>query len=247
MTDRNLTAMYDTQGAAESARDHLVGIGLAHDAISIHGTDSGAPTPADTAGEEQGFWASLANLFMPDEDRHTYAEGLRRGSYMLSARVPDGLEEAAAHVLEGSEPIDLDERSSSWRQDGWAGYDGGASSYAGAPAAAAYSEGAGLAEADPASAPLGASVSPRQEQVHGESEGKAFAFVDNDNGDEVAKEQLRLAKREIGRGSVRVRSYVSERPVEQPVEDDRAPRKPTGTGTVVEGSVVDPDLAGTNR
>ena len=33
---------------------------------------------------------------MPDEDRHTYAEGLKRGGYLLSARVPDGLQDAAA-------------------------------------------------------------------------------------------------------------------------------------------------------
>ena len=139
---------------------------------------------------------------------------------------------------------------------------------------------------------------------------------------QVAEEELQVGKRDVGRGSVRVRSYVTERPVEEQVElrqervtierrpvdravapgdaaftertieavergeeavvsktarvteeiglrtdveqetetvrdtlrkqeveieDDRAPRKPTGTGTVVENSVVDPDLAGTSR
>ena len=29
MTDRTLTAMYDTRGAAETARDQLIGIGVA--------------------------------------------------------------------------------------------------------------------------------------------------------------------------------------------------------------------------
>ena len=42
-----------------------------------------------------------------------------------------------------------------------------------------------------------------------------------------------------------VRDTLRKQEVE--VEDDRAPRKPTGTGTVVENSVVDPDLAGTSR
>ena len=42
-----------------------------------------------------------------------------------------------------------------------------------------------------------------------------------------------------------VRDTVRKQEVE--VEDDRRPRKPTGTGTVVEDSVVDPDLAGTSR
>ena len=239
MTDRNLTAMYDTRGAAESARDQLLGLGLAHDAISIHGADAGATRPADTAPEGQGFWASLASFFMPDEDRHTYAEGLRRGGYMLSARVPDGLEEAAMHVLEVSEPIDLDERSSSWRQDGWPGYDGGTSPSTVAPATATDRQGAGLAETDPA---FVSGATPD----HEESEGKAFAFVEND--DAQAAEQARVGKRVIGHGSVRVRSYVSEQPAHEQVdEDDPASRKPTGTGTVAEGTVVDPELAGTSR
>jgi uncharacterized protein (TIGR02271 family) len=322
MTDQTLTAMYDTRGAAERARDQLVGIGVARDAISIHGTDG------STATEGQGFWASLADLFMPNEDRHTYTEGLKRGSYLLSALVPDDLEAAAADILEASEPIDLDERTASWRQSGWTGYAAEAPFDAGAPAAAAYGEGAGLAEADTASAPgitatgttrRGYAGSPSQPAR--ESRGTASDLVRKDVV-QVAEEQLQVGKRDAGRGSVRVRSYVTERPVEEQVElrqervtierrpvdrtvapgdaafeertieavergeeavvsktarvteeiglrkdvehetetvrdtlrkqeveveDDRAPRKPTGTGTVVEGSVVDPDLAGTSR
>ena len=276
MTNRNLTAMYDTRGAAEIARDELIGAGVAPEAISIHGTEEGAAaSDNETAG--QGFWASLANLFMPDEDRYTYTEGLKRGSFMLSALVPEDLEDAAADILEASEPVDLDERSASWRQEGWTGYGAGSPSYAGAPATAAYSEGAGLAEADPAFAPVATPVTARQEhpqdgsQPVGPSEGKAFAFVDNDEvqgptagNDEVqrptagkafafvdndvvqaAEEELPGGKRDVSRGSVRVRRYPTEHPLHEHGEESA--RKPTGTGTVVEGSVVDPDLAGTNR
>ena len=76
MTERTLTAMYDTRGAAETARDELVGLGIAPDAITIRGTeaDRATPRPLD---EDKGFWASLADFFVPDEDRHTYAEGVR--------------------------------------------------------------------------------------------------------------------------------------------------------------------------
>ena len=149
MTDRTLTAMYDTRGVAETARDQLVGIGVAREAISIHGTD-GDPDTA-TATESQGFWASLADLFMPDEDRHTYSEGLNRGGYLLSASVPEEIADIAAEVLESSDPIDLDQRSESWRQDGWPGYQTSELSDADAPVRAAYGEGAGLAEVGTAS------------------------------------------------------------------------------------------------
>ena len=222
MTERTLTAMYDTRDLAESARDQLVGIGVARDAITIHGGEAGTGTPATAASEDKGFWASLADFFMPDEDRHTYTEGLKRGGYLLSARVPDALAEAAEDILESSEPIDLDERSASWRENGWAGYEAGTPSYAGAPATAAYSEGAGLAEADPAFAPV-EPVSTARQQYPGEGSQPATSpdrshNLANDDVVQVAEEELRVGKRDVGRGSVRVRSYVTERPVEEQVE-----------------------------
>ena len=119
MTERTLTAMYDTRGAAETARDGLGALGIPADAISIRGSDGDAG--AGSAGEDRGFWASLSDLFMPDEDRRTYAEGLSRGSYLLTARVPESTAEQALDVLERSDPIDIDERAASWREGGWTG------------------------------------------------------------------------------------------------------------------------------
>ena len=39
MTERTLTAMYDTRGAAETARDGLAALGIPADAIAIRGTE----------------------------------------------------------------------------------------------------------------------------------------------------------------------------------------------------------------
>ena len=41
MNERTMTAMFDTRGAAESARDALVELGVGVDDIAIHGTESG--------------------------------------------------------------------------------------------------------------------------------------------------------------------------------------------------------------
>lgn len=318
---RTLTSMYDTRDLAESARDQLAGIGVTRDAITIHGAEAGTAGSTAAVNEDKGFWASLADFFMPDEDRHTYSEGLRRGGYLLSARVPDELEEAAADILEGSSSIDLDERSASWRQEGWTGYDATTSSGIGAPAAAAYGEGAGLDEVRGGTLATGTATPARPASPVAAHADRTTDLADGDVV-QAAEEELQVGKREVGRGSVRVRSYVTERPVEEQVdlrqervtierrpvdrevapgdatfaertieavergeeavvskvarvteeiglrkdvehetetvrdtvrkqevevEDDRAPRKATGTGTVVEGSVVDPDLAGTSR
>src|SRR4051812_11702992 len=137
MAERTLTAMYDTRGAAEAARDRLVALGVPSGDVTIHGTDAGATaTAAPAAEEDKGFLDSLADLFAPEEDRHTYAEGLRRGGHLLSARVPDGLEDRAIDLLEGSGAVDVDERTEGWRQGGWTGHQAGAGGSA-APAGGA--------------------------------------------------------------------------------------------------------------
>src|SRR4051794_12277335 len=123
MAERTLTAMYDTRGAAEAARDQLVALGIPSAGVTIRGTDAGTTaSSAPAADEDKGFWAGLADLFAPEEDRYTYAEGLRRGGHLLSARVPDGMQDRAGDVLEQSGAVDVDQRAESWRQSGWARY-----------------------------------------------------------------------------------------------------------------------------
>ena len=260
-------------------------------------------TTTETTDEGPGFWASL---FMPDDDRQIYAEGVQRGGYLLTVRVQDDLTEAVLDVLESSGAMDMDAEAETWRQGGWTGSDARDTAVADVvPGAAAATT--GMAGTAAASRP-----EPRADA----------RSLGSDEVIQAAEEQLVVGKREVGRGSVRVRSYVTERPVEEQVElrqervtierrpvdrelapgdaafqertieavergeeavvsktarvteeigirkdveretetvrdtvrkqeieveDDRGPRKPTGTCTVVEDSLVDPDLAGTSR
>ena len=70
--------------------------------------------------------------------------------------------------------------------------------------------------------------------------------------EKYAKPNLRSARglerrlrKDVEHATETVRDTVRKQEVE--VEDDRGSRKPTGTGTVAEDRVVDPDLAGTSR
>jgi stress response protein YsnF len=204
MAQRSLTAIYDTRGAAETARDDLIALGIPSHEIIIRGTEEGAASA--TTAEDRGFWASLSDLFVPDEDRRTYAEGVRRGGWLLNARVPDGLEDQALEALERANPVDLDERAASWRESGWTGYEAGMGA---APAGTPYLAEGGTATRE-----------ERRSDFAGEGLGAARATT-NEAGEQVipvTEEELRVGKREVGRGSVRVRSYVVERPVEEEVE-----------------------------
>jgi uncharacterized protein (TIGR02271 family) len=195
MTERTITAMYDSRSQAEAARDQLVGIGVPSADVSLRGTGGGASSGGTTTTDDnRSFWDDLKDLFVPDEDRHTYAEGMRRGGCLLTANVPAGLEDQAVDVLERSGAVDLDTRASEWRESGWQGYEGVAPTARGA----GYDTGAVASTG----------TSARETTTTGRDEGVVQA----------AEEELRVGKREVGRGGVRVRSYVTERPVEEQVD-----------------------------
>ncbi len=155
MANRTITAFYDSRSDAEAARDALVSAGVPASGISLRGAESGSATTSPTttatsSSQDRGFWGSQSDLFMPDEDRHTYAEGMSRGGVLLTASVPAGLEDEAVDVLERSGAVDIDERSASWRESGWTGQasDYGAAAGTGASATAAPAAGATAVLAD---------------------------------------------------------------------------------------------------
>jgi uncharacterized protein (TIGR02271 family) len=227
MTQRTVTAMYDTSGAAEAARDRLVGIGVPSADITIRGTGASTGTTTTAGDDTRSFWEELKSLFVPDEDRHTYAEGLRRGGYLLTAQVPAGLEDQVYDELEASGAVDLDTRTSEWQASGWRGYGtedagGTASRESGIAATGA---GAGYASGTTATTGTDTAFAASDERATAAGSGAALAGgtgahagTEGEETIQAAEEQLHVGKREVGRGSVRVRSYVTERPVEEQVE-----------------------------
>jgi len=225
MAERTLTAMYDDRSAAEAARDRLVALGVPSGGITVRGTGAGTTTTPAPAEEDKGFWASLADLFAPEEDRHAYAEGLRRGGHLLSARVPEGLEDRAIDLLETSGAVDVDERAEGWRQGGWTGHRAGAAGVSGSAATAGVTSTARAGGAagtagygsSTGTAATGTVAAGGAATVLGLAGTSATRDVAEGGVVERAEEQLRVGKREVGRGTVRVRSYVVERPVEEQV------------------------------
>src|SRR5687767_9457291 len=133
---RILTAMFDSREDANKAIERLVDLGIPRNNCRLvegettsqsSSTSSGASYAqgggASAPGETKGFWDSLADLFMPDEDRYTYAEGLRRGGYLLTVNVTDAQYDDALDILDDEGTINIDEREQTWRQEGWTGWD----------------------------------------------------------------------------------------------------------------------------
>lgn len=84
----------------------------------------GYETGGDTAaGDDRGFWSKLEDWLFPEDDRTVYAEGLRRGGFLISASVDDVTYITAHDILDDEGSINIDERADTGRTEGWSGRD----------------------------------------------------------------------------------------------------------------------------
>ena len=211
MTTRTITAIYDSESDARAARAQLVNKGLDDDDVRIVSQNLTSSTASgDPITEDKGVWESIKDFFVGDDDRPTYSEGLRRGGYLLTAHVEDEQSDEAIALLEQTNAVDLDERAEQWRAEGWSGED---SAYIGRERTS-YSDAVATDQRD--------DIGTRDEQAI-----------------PVVEERLRVGKREIDRGGVRVRSYVVEEPVHEEVSlrDERVEieRRPASGRAAVRG------------
>lgn len=228
---RIITGLFDSRAESERLVEALVQeYGIDRDCVQVHAAGTGnvsAGTMEQRSEEHHGFLASLRDLFLPDLDRATYAEGIRRGGIMVVAQAPDEKMDQVMDAFERNGAIDLDAREAEWRKEGWAGemprYEthggdavlgtGGttgtttgatttAADMAGTGSTRAAADLAGTDTGTPPPAGYGATTPARA----GESESIP-----------IVEERLRVGKRQAEHGRIRVRSYVVETPVQEQV------------------------------
>lgn len=112
-----LTAFFDSRSEAESAIAKLTAAGIA-DVRLMPGNEADGEG-AHAAANGSSFWSLLEDWLFPDEDRDVYAEGLRRGGFLVSASVDESSHDTAHGILDDEGSIDLDERADLWRKEGW--------------------------------------------------------------------------------------------------------------------------------
>ncbi len=111
-----MTAFFDSRSNAETAIDKLKAAGVT-DVRLMPGYEADGERPATAEGPS--FWSRLGDWFFPDEDRDVYAEGLRRGGFLVSLSVDSATYNIAHDILADEGAIDLDERADTWRTEGW--------------------------------------------------------------------------------------------------------------------------------
>lgn len=205
-SSRTLTAFFRDRSDADRAVSRLVDAGIGRDNVRmVAGKEPG--TAAVDTREQGGFWDSLADFFFPDEDRGVYAEGLRRGGYLVSVSGIDQTQhDRALDILDDEGTIDVDEWADSWRAEGWTG------------------ETSRSAGSMPTSTGMTGLTGHAAGSVGTETSGSAFSRTESqasaDADDDVipvVEERLMVGKRDVNAGRVRVRSYVVETPVSETV------------------------------
>ncbi len=85
-------------------------------------TLAGAGAGAVAGGVTGGLIGALVDMGVPEETAQYYAEGLRRGSHLVTINVEDYLVDQAVNIMNRHNPVDMNERVNDWRQTGWTGY-----------------------------------------------------------------------------------------------------------------------------
>ena len=118
---RTITAFFDTKTAAQQAVSDIEASGVSrHEVKMVNGVDTTGGTTSSTGHES--FLQSLKDLFLPEEDRYSYEEGLRRGGYLVSIRTEHGNADRVLDILDRDGAVDMDGREATWRGQGWKGY-----------------------------------------------------------------------------------------------------------------------------
>jgi hypothetical protein len=107
----------------------IPGVGPVVAAGWLISTAVGAAAGAAVGGATGGIIGSLTNAGVPEADAHVYAEGVRRGGTLVTARVDDALAPDAQAVLQRQKSVDLNTRGRLYRDEGWSRFDPAAPAY----------------------------------------------------------------------------------------------------------------------
>ena len=200
MSSTTLVGIFDDEQSAQKARQRLQQSGVPDQSIRISSSGSQSGAASSTAAssglprEEEGaisrFFSDLFGLNDAPDARH-YSEAVRRGHVVLTVQVADeSRADAISEVLEDCGAVDVDEQAQAWQA---AGHE---------PMAQART-----------------SLGDDRAGMAATSGGRASSDLRDDTGEKlkVVEEELKVGKRKVEQGGVRVRRYVTEQAVEEQV------------------------------
>ena len=107
----------------------IPGVGPVVAAGWLAATAVGAIAGAAVGGAAGGIIGAMTESGVPERDAHTYAEGVRRGGTLVTARVDDPLVGEADRILGRSTAVDIAARRRDYEAGGWTGFNPAAGAY----------------------------------------------------------------------------------------------------------------------
>ena len=107
----------------------IPGVGPVVAAGWLVATAAGAATGAVVGGAAGGLVGSLTGAGVPAHDAQFFAEGVRRGGTLVTARVDDARASAAREILQRYKSVDPAVRGAAYRASGWSSFDENAPAY----------------------------------------------------------------------------------------------------------------------
>ena len=210
-----LVAVFDNRTDAQNARDALLSSGFSHEDVRLSGSGSGTGagtstgTTADTDADS-GFGSGIRNffsdLFGGSDDRVNRYEGALSSGKNVVTLTADSLDEVerAADIIEGFGPIDIDEHASG--------------PGAAVPGAMLSGSQSGMSSASMSAQSAHSDTSRQQGSPSGSSlQRDTSTPMSGSQSIPVVEEQLKVGKREVQRGGVRIFSRVVETPVNETI------------------------------
>ncbi|KQY21673.1 general stress protein [Rhizobium sp. Root483D2] len=107
----------------------IPGVGPVVAAGWLAATAAGAVAGAVVGGAAGGIVGALTESGVDERDAHVYAEGVRRGGTLVTAKVDDARATEAEAILKRSNWVDLSARRTAYEGQGWTAFDDSANPY----------------------------------------------------------------------------------------------------------------------
>ncbi|RJF97185.1 YsnF/AvaK domain-containing protein [Noviherbaspirillum saxi] len=218
--ENTIVGVYDSYAQAQNALNELLGSGFSRSDVQLSpdAESSAGISDVSTAGSGgSGIGNFFRSLFGMDEHREhgdIYSEAVRRGSCVLTVNAAsDEQRDRAMEIMNRFDPVDIDERSSHWRSQGWSGYDESAPMYTDSEIEkdrALYGQSRTAATGSATTPTTSAMGSTDTQDLRNAETGTTRI--------PVVEEALQVGKREVQRGGVRLYQRVSETPVNESVQ-----------------------------
>lgn len=107
----------------------IPGVGPVVAAGWLAATVAGAAGGAVIGAAAGGIVGALTQAGVPEADAHVYAEGVRRGGTLVTAKVDETLVPTARAILGDDRTVNLADRRRAYEAEGWTRFDDSASAY----------------------------------------------------------------------------------------------------------------------